>query len=637
MRILIVSQYFWPEYFRVNDLAIELSKNHIVDVLTGSPNYPSGKIFSEFKKNKENYNQLGKIRIYRVPIYPRGSANKPLLIFNYLSFLFSSIFYGTFLLRKKKYDIVITFASSPIIVALISIFICKLKNAKHIIWLLDLWPSVLHDLKIIDNQSILYKIFNKIVNYIYKNSDLILCQSLSFRSDLKKIKKLSTNFFKKKVVFFPSWPEEILINTTNKNPKTFFDRNFINILFTGNLGESQNFTLIIKLFKFFLIEKKNIRLYIAGEGRFHSELKKTIIDNNINNIILLGWKNFDDLQEYFQQADYLLISLQYHDTFNKTIPGKFQTYLKYKKPIVGFLGGETNKLINKYKIGKAFNYFDDETFFKDVNNYFTDKKRDLNFTNFERLLKIFSKEKRMLKLNLYIKKLIAGYFEPKFNLLLEGSKINYKKNFTISALNLAFLGYYAKGLISENENLYLWPDGYFRRRFLPESIKKLPGRDLLKNLNLNDKFIKKIIVLGNLEEVSKTYLEKLYKIPIHHIKLPYGDLKDFINSIPLFKKDEVCIITLPSPKQEILANYIMSNQNHFKIFCFGGAINMASGIEKPLPEKYNKIFFLEALWRLQFDTYRRIKRLSETFLYYLIGEIFRSYKNIKFNIINGKF
>ena len=202
MRILIVTQYFWPEYFRVNDLAIDLSKkNFEVDILTGYPNYPKGEIFEDFKKNKKKFSKIGNINIYRVPVIPRKSGNKAWLILNYLSFVCMGIFYGSFLLRKKKYDNVITYATSPIIVSLISIFFCKLKNSKHIIWVLDLWPDVLNDLNIIKKDTILFNIFIQLVKYIYKKSDIILCQSITF---VKEIKNLDQNLSKKLTFFFSS-------------------------------------------------------------------------------------------------------------------------------------------------------------------------------------------------------------------------------------------------------------------------------------------------------------------------------------------------------------------------------------------------------------------------------------------------
>ena len=119
--------------------------------------------------------------------------------------------------------------------------------------------------------------------------------------------------------------------------------------------------------------------------------------------------------------------------------------------------------------------------------------------------------------------------------------------------------------------------------------------------------------------------------------MPIGNIDDFKKYIPVLQKDQICIITLPTPKQEILANYISESQSVFKIFCFGAAIAMASGEEKALPDKFLNFFFAEALWRLQFEPRRRIKRLIESFLYYFKGEFSGKYNKLKFIVINEKF
>ena len=631
MRILIISQYFWPEYFRINDLAIELSKKHEVEVLTGYPNYPEGKIYKDFLLNTKKYYKLEKINIYRVPIYPRKSGSQIHLILNYLSYLLSATIFGFFLLRKKKYDIVITFASSPITVALVGIFFTKLKNSKHIIWLLDLWPDVLRDLRIIKYNSIIYKIFYILVSYIYKKVDIILCQSLSFK---KIINKKYNKKYNKKLIFFPSWPEKQ--NYKSIDTKSLIEKNYANIFFAGNIGESQNFSLIVKLFKRLQHSKIRVRLYVAGQGRGFKELQSQISNNALNNIILLGWKKFDELQNYFSNCDFLLISLKYHDTFNATIPGKFQTYLKYKKPILGFIGGETNFIINKYKIGKAFEYINDETFINSFIDFFNNKY-EIKYDSYEKLLNIYSIDSKIKKLNFYIKNLVNQAPDQIIKVITNGLNINYDKNFIISAFNLAFLGYYSKGDILVNNNFYLWPDGFFRKRFLHSRINKFPGRYFLNNLFLSDSNIKKIVVIGNLSNYSKKFLEKLLNLEVLHVQLPYGSIDDFKKYIPVLQKDQICIITLPTPKQEILANYISENQTFFKIFCFGAAISMASGEERTIPDKFSNILFAEAMWRLQFEPIRRIKRLIESFLYYSKGEFSGKYNKLKFIIVNEKF
>ena len=103
MRILIVSQYFWPENFRINDIVENLSSNgHDVDVLTGYPNYPEGELYSEFKKNPQNFQIYKGAKIFRIPIKLRKKSKKVDLFLNYLTFVFSSILFGSFKLRRKN-------------------------------------------------------------------------------------------------------------------------------------------------------------------------------------------------------------------------------------------------------------------------------------------------------------------------------------------------------------------------------------------------------------------------------------------------------------------------------------------------------------------------------------------------------
>ena len=115
MRILIISQYFWPETFRVNEVVEYLrSKNFKVDILTGIPNYPEGKLFDEYKSNKNKFNNYYGAAIFRVPVFLRRDGRKIFLFLNYISFVISSIIYGSFLLKNKKYDIIFSFATSPL-------------------------------------------------------------------------------------------------------------------------------------------------------------------------------------------------------------------------------------------------------------------------------------------------------------------------------------------------------------------------------------------------------------------------------------------------------------------------------------------------------------------------------------------
>ena len=629
MKILIVSQYFWPEYFRINDLVEELAKkNHQIDILTGYPNYPRGEIFNDFKKDRSLFNQFKGCKIYRVPVIPRKQGTNLNIAINYISFLLSSISYGLHLIRKNKYDFVFTYATSPILIALISILICKIKKAKHVIWVQDLWPNVLADLNIIKSKSLTYYIFDKLVNYIYRNSQLILCQSLEYK---KKIICYSRDY-KKKIIYYPSWPEDLdNYDKIDLKKKDFyqFDKNYYNILFAGNIGESQNFNFVLKVIHENLLKK--IRWLIIGEGRNYLNIKRFKKDNNLENLEFLGLLNFDELQYYLNTADCLLISLKYNETFKSTVPGKFQTYLKYRKPILGLIGGETSLLINKYKIGLATKKDNDLKEANEIVNQLSTKKFKVDSINYDRLLKIFSKKRLIKKLEYYLSEIIKKQTVT-IKLINKIEIINPRNNFIISGLNLAFLAFFYKKDIMVNNDFYLWPDGYFKKKFFNKNIEKKPGRVLFQELNLDKSIFNRIVVLGNLDNKGRKYLENKFKnLKLLHIALPMGKVDIFKSYIPILEATDFAIITLPTPKQEILANYIRSTQKNYKIICIGGAINMLSGSEKPVPAFLGKFIFGEAIWRLQFDFSRRSRRLFITFYSYVIGEFSGAYNKIKIN------
>ena len=625
MKILIVSQYFWPEYFRINDLVEELAKkNYQIDILTGYPNYPRGEIYNDFKKDRSLFNEFKGCKIYRVPIIPRNKGTNLNIAINYLSFLLSSIFYGLYLIRKKKYDFVFTYATSPILVALISILICKIKKATHVIWVQDLWPNVLADLNIIKRKSFIYYIFDKLVNYIYRNSQLILCQSLEYK---KKITEHSSDY-KKKIVYYPSWPEDLdVIHKIDLKKKGSyqFDKNYFNILFAGNIGESQNFDFVLKVIQENSLKK--IRWLIIGEGRNYLNLKKFKDDNNLENLQFLGLLNFNELQYFLNNADCLLISLKYNETFKSTIPGKFQTYIRYHKPILGFIGGETCFVINKYKIGLATKKDNDINEANEILNQLESKKFKVDSKSYDRLLKIFSKIRLIKKLEHYLNEIIKKQTVT-LKLINKIERVNFNNNYIISGLNLAFLAFFYKKDIIVNDDFYLWPDGYFKKKFFAENIKK----NLFAELNLDQSIFKRIVVLGNLDSKGREYVENKFKtLNLLHIALPIGNIDIFKSYMPILEPTDFIIITLPTPKQELLANYIRSTQKNYKIICIGGAINMLSGSEKSVPNFLGKFIFGEAIWRLQFDFARRSKRLFITLCCYIIGEFRGAYNKIKIN------
>ncbi len=193
-------------------------------------------------------------------------------------------------------------------------------------------------------------------------------------------------------------------------------------------------------------------------------------------------------------------------------------------------------------------------------------------------------------------------------------KFKLENNFILSALNLAFLGFFFKKKIIPNRYFVVWPDGIFAYRY--GCKKKIPGRHIIENLNI-DKSIKKIIVLGDCSKKEILFLKKRYKKQIFHFNLKYTISDKIKPSIPKIEKDVIYILTLPTPKQEEIAQYISGKYSSFKVVCIGGGLKIAAGLERECPKLLYKLG-LEFVWRLRSDFNRRIKRLFFTLIAYIL-------------------
>ena len=216
--------------------------------------------------------------------------------------------------------------------------------------------------------------------------------------------------------------------------------------------------------------------------------------------------------------------------------------------------------------------------------------------------------------------------------VISSTKKIIDRNFVLSGLNLAFLGYYFNNEVKLYKNLYHWQDGIFSRIFKISKFRKLPGRRLLKNLKL-PKYVKNIIVLGNLSKNSKEYLKNKFNKKIVSYDLPFGNIDKIVKSLPKkFPSNSIILITLPTPKQEIIAEHLIKNMKNYKIICIGASLAMCAGEEKIVPNFMEKRG-LEFLWRLKTDTRRRLIRLLQTFSYYIRGRYNGKDQNIVINKI----
>ena len=399
MKILIITPHFWPEEFRVNDIAKGLKeKGHTVDVMTNIPNYPFGKYFDGYSVfNNRNQNYEG-IRIKRLFVIPRGNSSKIMLILNYISFMLSSILNVPWILLQK-YDRIMVYQTTPITVAIPAIIIKLISKVKIHIYILDLWPETLFTIVNIKNK-LFRKTANKICSYIYNSFDKIYVSSKGFISKLDNIEK-------NRIVYMPQWAEDLYKESVNEEDLEISKlyKNKTNIVFAGNIGKAQSIDTIIQAAN---ISKSNqkIQWIVLGDGSEKNYLDNKVEALKLTNIKVLGRKPVGEMPKYFSKADALLVTLTKDELFKITVPAKVQSYMAAGKPVIGCISGEGKQLIEEAKCGftcEAEDYKSLAKIAENISNMSKDELSKLGLNsinyfneNFERNIVLNKLEKNLL-------------------------------------------------------------------------------------------------------------------------------------------------------------------------------------------------------------------------------------------------
>ena len=301
MKILIVTQYFWPENFRINDLAAGLrERGHDVTVLTGMPNYPSGSFFSGyngFNKWREDYHG---VRVVRVPLIPRGKGRKLSLALNYISFALLASVIGPFRCRDD-YDAIFVHEPSPITVAFPAIILKKIKGAPIFFWVLDLWPQSLAAAGGVKSKPVLNGV-ERMVSYIYHQCDKVLVQSRRFIPEIERFGVNPNN-----ILNFPSWAEALYypVKYSGLLRKEFDLPDGFYIMFAGNVGVSQDFESILSAAEK-LQDHADIHWLIVGDGRMSEWVQAQISKRGLNRTVhMLGRHALERMPQFFSFADVL--------------------------------------------------------------------------------------------------------------------------------------------------------------------------------------------------------------------------------------------------------------------------------------------------------------------------------------------
>lgn len=348
MRILVLTQYFWPEAFRINDLVDGLlKKGHEVVVLTGQPNYPGGHLFPGHAWTGPYTQDYGKAKVIRVPLMVRGKGGGLRLAINYLSFALSASLLGPWRCRGQ-FDAILVFEPSPITVGIPARVLAWIKKAPILFWVQDLWPESLSATGAVTSPTILKRV-ESLVRWIYRGCARVLIQSEAFSEPIEKL-----GVPKERILYFPNSAEAFYRPMPKSGawngpalPQGF------RVMFAGNIGAAQSFETILAAAEK-LRELAQIQWVIVGDGRQSEWLTKEVERRGLRGCFhLMGRHPVEAMPNWFAQADALLVTLNRDPIFALTIPSKVQSYMACAKPIVAALDGEGGRIVGATGCGLA--------------------------------------------------------------------------------------------------------------------------------------------------------------------------------------------------------------------------------------------------------------------------------------------
>lgn len=340
-RVIIITQYFYPENFRINELAYELvNDGYEVDALVGIPNYPKGKFFEGYGVFKKRYEEKNGVHIYRCYQVPRGTKGSNLrLSLNYLSFVICASFWVLFkFVFKKKYDAIVAFEPSPITLILPAILLGKLRKTKVLSWIQDIWPDSIISSTSEKQQKLLLPILNSITEFVYRHSDKLLISSPGM-ADL-----ICRNYdYSDKIEYVPNWSDDFLNNEIKEVPS--MPEGF-NLVMAGSINNGIGIEDLINFLEK-LRNHKDINVIFIGGGSKKEYLEKYVRTSHLSNVYLLGMFPYEKMPSFYAMADAMLLTLENRKEkhLNVTIPSRLQSYLSAGKPVFAMIGSGAGDII----------------------------------------------------------------------------------------------------------------------------------------------------------------------------------------------------------------------------------------------------------------------------------------------------
>lgn len=353
MKILVISQCFYPETFRINDLCFRLAEQgHQVTVLTGYPNYPEGYIYPEYRDKKIKREQIRGVDVVRVNICQRRK-NPVSRVLNYFSFALTAAWKTLFL--DRDYDRVFVFQVSPV-TQIFPAWVYKLKNKAPVVAnCQDLWPD---SIKVFGfkEPSLIFSMVRAMSRWLYRRCDLIINSSPGFEAYLQRVCGIPTQ----KQRYLPNFAEDFYLEFGNRR----HEDGKRHLLFAGNIGKAQSLNTVVEAVAALdpAIREK-LTVDFLGDGSYLEDLQQLIRDQALeSHFVFHGRKPLDQLREYYEMADGFLLTLAGDSPVSLTIPSKLQSYMGAGKPVLAAINGGAREVIEAAQCGACVAAGDAEAF-----------------------------------------------------------------------------------------------------------------------------------------------------------------------------------------------------------------------------------------------------------------------------------
>lgn len=351
MRLLIVSQYFWPENFGINALARALVREGVeVEVLTGKPNYPEGIIHHGHRAMGTRTETWEGIPLHRVPLYPRGQRSALGLLLNYLSFIVSGLLFGPGLLSGRKYDVVFVYAPSPLLQVLPALWLARRRRVPCVVWVQDLWPESLSATGFVRNRQILAWV-ERVIRFIYRHTDHVLVPSEAFRAPIERL-----GMDPQRITYYPNACVEEVAAPEPSGREGALVREIaegFSVVFAGNLGSAQALETVVEAAILLQEWGSPVCFFLIGSGSRAAWVKEEVARAGLRNLFLPGRFPPGAMPQFYAAASALLVSLRDEPIFAQTIPSKIQSYLAAGRPVIAALNGEGARIVKLAGAGLA--------------------------------------------------------------------------------------------------------------------------------------------------------------------------------------------------------------------------------------------------------------------------------------------